>query len=129
MPLYTRRQLLLILFLTGAATAGLGIDHWLRARPELVEHLETLDRAGGRAVVAGPPRAPGRWSRVGVAAEPLDVNRASEVELAGLPGVGPALASRIVGARPFADVDELRRVRGLRRTTLDRIRPLVTTGP
>jgi DNA uptake protein ComE-like DNA-binding protein len=36
--------------------------------------------------------------------------------------VGPALAARIVAARPFADVDELRHVKGVRRTTLERLR-------
>jgi competence protein ComEA len=128
MSLYTRRQLLLILLATAAAAAGLGIDHWRRARPELAERLETLDRAARRDPLPRPLRAPGRRSPTGPSTEPLDVNRSSEAELGGLPGVGPALASRIVAARPFADVDELRRVRGLRRATLDRIRPLVTTG-
>jgi DNA uptake protein ComE-like DNA-binding protein len=42
--------------------------------------------------------------------------------------VGPALASRIVAARPFADVDELRRVKGVRRATLERLRPHVIVG-
>ena len=61
-------------------------------------------------------------------AEPLDVNRATEPELARLPGVGPALAARIVAARPFADVDELSRVKGVRRATLERLRPHVIVG-
>ena len=124
MPLYTRRQILLILLLTGAAAAGLGIDRWRRARPELVEQLETADRDAPLALRPAPtPTHPSR------ARSPVDVNRASEADLASLPGVGPALAARIVAARPFGAVDELRRVRGLRRTTLDRLRPLVTTSP
>jgi DNA uptake protein ComE-like DNA-binding protein len=126
MPPYTRRQLLLILLLTSAAAAGLGVDHWRRARPGLAERLETLDRAEPRDSAQAPPRKRERRSRPGV--ELVDVNRASEIELAALPGVGPSLASRIVAARPFADVDDLRRVRGLRRSTLDRIRSSVTTG-
>ncbi len=129
MPLYTRRQLLLILLLTGAAAAGLGIDRWRRARPDLVERLETVDRTARRDPASEAARTSGRRTRPGAPTRPLDLNVASEVELAGLPGVGPALASRIVGERPFAEVEELRRVRGLRRTTLERIRPLVTTGP
>ena len=40
-----------------------------------------------------------------------------------------ALAARIVAARPFTDVEELRRVKGLRRQTLDRLRPHVVAGP
>jgi len=122
MTLYSRRQLLLILLLTGAAGAGLAVDHWRRARPDLSERLEALDRAERRDV-APPSRAPARRPRASGSVAPLDVNHATETELAGLPGVGPALASRIVAARPFAEVDELRRVRGFRLTTLERLRP------
>jgi DNA uptake protein ComE-like DNA-binding protein len=126
-PLYTRRQVLLILLLTGAAAAGLGIDRWRRARPELVEQLETADRDAPPALRPAP--TPTDLSQARPPAARVDVNRASEADLASLPGVGPTLAARIVAARPFNAVDELRRVRGLRRTTLDRIRPLVTTSP
>jgi competence protein ComEA len=62
---------------------------------------------------------------------PINVNRASAVELQRLPGIGPALSKRIIEAReqrPFASVDELRRVRGIGAKTLERIRPYVTVG-
>jgi len=176
MSLYTPRQILLVLLLVGAAGAGLAIDHVRRARPDLVERLERLDRAGGvdsagtrspadagrssvdaagrsPLEVAGPrsspvepattdgrggPRSPARAPRESARArrarppapaEPIDVNRASEPELLRLPGVGPALAARIVAARPFADVDDLQRVRGLRRAVLERLRPLLAPLP
>jgi competence protein ComEA len=118
MTFYTRQQLLLILLLAGAAGAGLAVDHWRRARPELAERLEGLDR-GPRRAVAPPPT---RRARPAPPAAPLDLNHATESDLARLPGVGPALAARIVAARPFADVDELRHVKGVRRTTLERLR-------
>jgi competence protein ComEA len=127
MTLYTRHQLLLILLLAGAAGAGLAVDRWRRARPEIAERIEALDRAERREPAPPPPRAPSPRARP-VPDEPLDVNRATEPELARLPGVGPALASRIVAARPFADVDELRRVKGVRRSTLERLRPHVVAG-
>ena len=60
---------------------------------------------------------------------PLDVNHTSAPELARLPGIGTALAARIVQARPFAALDELARVRGLRPATLARVRPLLTALP
>ena len=149
MSLYTPRQLLLIVLLVGAAGAGLAIDHARRARPDLVERLERLDRVerpelSPRSSGVGPvtpearPSAPARARREhGPArrvrepppAEPVDINRASEPELIRLPGVSPALAARIVAARPFADVDELRRVRGLRRGLFERLRPLVAALP
>jgi competence protein ComEA len=152
MSLYTPRQILLILLLIAAAGAGLAIDHARRARPDLVERLERLDRverpepAASRSPGATPaatetragPRGGSRAPREGATArrargpapaEPVDINRASEPELVRLPGVSPALAARIVAARPFADIDELRRVRGLRRGLLERLRPLVALLP
>jgi competence protein ComEA len=57
---------------------------------------------------------------------PIDPNRADEAELRALPGIGPALARRIVESRqslgPFASVDDLRRVRGIGPHTLARLR-------
>jgi DNA uptake protein ComE-like DNA-binding protein len=129
MTLYTQHQLRLLLVLVVAAGAGLTVDHWRRARPELVERLETLDRSRRSEAVATPlppSRSPARPAR---SPAPLDVNRASEAELGDLPGVGPALAARIVAARPFASVDELRRVPGMRRTLLDRVRPRLAVDP
>jgi len=61
--------------------------------------------------------------------ERIDPNQAPEVELARLPGVGPALAGRIVRSReaegPFRNVDELVRVQGVGPATLDRLRPFL----
>ena len=129
MTLYTRHQLVLVLFLIGAAGAGLAVDHWRHAHPDLAARLEAWDRTEGAGAPAEPRGGRRSLRPASASTVPVDVNRASEVELAGLPGVGPALASRIVAARPFTDVGELRRVRGLRRGTLERLRPLVTAGP
>ena len=62
----------------------------------------------------------------------VDLNRATPEELALLPGIGPAIAGRIVSERsergPFASVDELRRVKGIGAATLERVRPFATAG-
>jgi len=59
--------------------------------------------------------------------ERLDPNRASEVQLDRLPGVGPAVARAIVEHRqeegPFRVPQDLLRVRGIGPATLERIRP------
>lgn len=56
----------------------------------------------------------------------MNVNTADLDELATLPGVGPATARAIAGARPFATVEDLLRVRGIGPVRLRRLRPRVT---
>jgi competence protein ComEA len=57
----------------------------------------------------------------------VDVNKADVPELIQLPGVGEVLAGHIIESRqkdgPFANLDDLRRVRGIGEKTLDRLRP------
>ena len=54
-----------------------------------------------------------------------DINRASEAELDGIKGIGPALSGKILAAReqgPFRDwVDLLRRVKGISRKSAERL--------
>jgi hypothetical protein len=60
---------------------------------------------------------------------PLDPNRADELTLETLPGVGPARAAAIVRARderPFESVEELLRVPGVGPVTLSRVAPLLS---
>jgi len=74
-----------------------------------------------------PARRPGRSAR-----DRVDLNRASPEDLEGLPGIGPALAARIDEARkkrPFASVEDLLDVSGIGPATLERLRPMVRTGP
>ena len=62
----------------------------------------------------------------------LDLNRASAVDLAGLPGVGPTLARRIIDERQgrggFRQMEELLEVRGIGPATLARLQPLTRVG-
>ncbi len=59
----------------------------------------------------------------------LDVNQASFEELQTLPGIGPALARRIIESRTelggFRTPEELLRVSGIGRATLSRLSPLI----
>lgn len=63
----------------------------------------------------------------------LDLNAAGAAEFELLPGIGPALARRIVEDRTtrgvFRTVEELERVRGIGPATLARLQKLVTTAP
>ncbi|HEU4562530.1 MAG TPA: ComEA family DNA-binding protein [Longimicrobium sp.] len=63
----------------------------------------------------------------------VDLNSASAQELQTLPGIGPALAARIVAHResngPFRSVDELEKVPGIGPATATRLRGRVHTTP
>jgi hypothetical protein len=88
-------------------------------RADGVECLDG-DEAARRGARAGRGMAPARLAAWAV---PVDVNRATAEELASLDGIGPALAARIVAARPFRRVDEVAHVRGIGARRLARLRP------
>jgi competence protein ComEA len=85
------------------------------------------------ASVADLDRSPPRVTAGPSAASVLDLNRATASELAGLPGIGPALARRVVEWRqeqgPFATVDDLEKVPGIGPATVERLRPRVRATP
>jgi competence protein ComEA len=58
----------------------------------------------------------------------VDLNRATANEISQLPRVGPAMASRIVEARPFASMDDLSRVPGFGPITREKVLPHITVG-
>jgi len=77
------------------------------------------------AVSAAVPLAAEGGEPLRIPRHRVDIARADRDELALLPGVGPALAARIVSARaraPFRSVDDLARVDGLGDATLDGLR-------
>lgn len=69
-----------------------------------------------------------RSSSAGQRVRAKDVNRASRRQLERVPGVGPALAGRIIEGRPYAQVDDLLRVSGIGERTLERMRPWFVVG-
>lgn len=58
----------------------------------------------------------------------VDLNAATQAELEKLPGVGPAMAKKIIAGRPYASTSELSTKAGLPAKTVEKISPLVTVG-
>lgn len=87
--------------------------------PATLAKIEPHLRIPAGAAARGPLEASASPARV-------DVNRASATELETLPGIGPAIAGRIVRDRiesgPYARADDLLRVAGIGPVTLERIR-------
>ncbi len=136
---FTRTELTVVMLLTISLLIGTAIRHF-RDTPSaatLPSYAETDSQfvRGARvfhdAVRQRPPldseatpHSPG---------QPLDINQATEAEFVRLPGIGPAIARRIIAYREvhgrFVSVTDLRRVRGIGPRTLDRIRLHVRVAP
>ena len=55
----------------------------------------------------------------------VNVNNATQAELETVPGIGPAISKQIIAGRPYGRIEDLERVRGIGRYTLNSIRPYV----
>ena len=123
-----------VAFVIAALLLGQGFREWKRAHEEsfqeIIRELTERDAPEPRHPDAAPSSAgtrapaPARHSR-GAPVGRIDVNRADEAELVRLPGIGPALAARIVTERErggaYASPQDLLRVPGIGPKTLARI--------
>lgn len=96
-------------------------------------NLATALHDGQRVHVPAPGEAPlavNPGSPPPAADGPVNINAASPAELDLLPGIGPALAQRIIEDRqangPYEAVDQLARVRGIGPALVEKLRPLVS---
>lgn len=110
-------------------------EHWLSGAPKhaAVIALMVLATAGFGFSVLAPRVPPGmRPGMNSAAAVKIDLNTASAAELEALPRIGPSLARRIVEDRaakgPFRTVEELDRVKGVGKRTVELLRPFATAG-
>ncbi len=147
-----------LLFLAAVAALGLGVRGWRAAsgpdppaadREALARQIAAVDSA---VTLGGPRRAqrsrtestersavsPGYASANGSATAPgavempppVDLDRATAPELDELPGIGPALAARIIADRdangPFGSLEALQEVKGIGPSLAARLSPRVT---
>jgi competence protein ComEA len=105
----SRRELLILALAVGAALLAGALTQGAR-----------MLWGGGKVAVT---------ARTDVAPQParLNVNTASDYELAMLPGIGPVTAAAIIEYRrthgPFASLEDLQAVRGIGPKTIEAIRP------
>ena len=57
----------------------------------------------------------------------VDINSASQADLEGLKGVGPATAKKIIAGRPYTSIDDLTKA-GLNAKAVEALKPFVTVG-
>ncbi|MGD3107298.1 ComEA family DNA-binding protein [Streptomyces sp. YGL11-2] len=114
--------------LHGASTRGLNRARLLTDGEQIVVGEEGGGTAGGGAGGVGGGGS-GGGPQGGGAGGPVSLGTATEQQLDALPGVGPALARRIIEFRTrhggFTSVDQLRQVPGIGDRRLADLRPLV----
>jgi competence protein ComEA len=102
----------------GAAIARQGI--WSETSPELLVAMRGQRREEERRLQEAFGLQPGTQ---------FDLNEVTVDELVLLPGVGPVLAERIVDGRPYASVQDLRRVPGVGTATFERLKDSLIVDP
>lgn len=80
----------------------------------------------GVAVLVGLGGAAG-WAEAAAKKTLVDLNTATEKELEGLKGIGPANAKKIIAGRPYTSVEDLKRI-GLPEKTIQALKSQVTVG-
>jgi comEA protein len=119
-----RRERAVLLLVTAAFIVGTGIAYYRRAEFRHQAALNPIAVVQDTPAVALPDSA--------AAPTPVDLNQATPQQLDGLPGIGPALAGRIIEYRQrrggFHSVSELRNISGIGGKRYSAMKDLVTVG-
>jgi len=58
----------------------------------------------------------------------IDINSVSQSELEELPGIGPGYAKKIIEGRPYRNINELTRIKGISGKTFDKFKDMISAG-
>jgi competence ComEA-like helix-hairpin-helix protein len=138
-PIFTPRERRAVFFLSLLFLIGGGIRLYRQSRPPGggrpvdLGDLSPADSATIAGLIASSRELRAREERREQVSFPIDLNRASALELTALPGIGPVLAERIVAYReangPFTSIDGLRAVKGIGDARIRELAPRLTLGP
>jgi competence protein ComEA len=102
--------------------------------PATLERLRpVIYVATGQDTLARLQLAPNPTAKPRAPSQPIDINTATRDDLIALPGIGPALAERILEDREtngvFRSVNDLTRIRGIKAKTLEKLAPFLKVEP
>ena len=120
-----------IILVAGAITAFV-LSAYYSVRPVVINTVvvqtETVPVAAMQEPTAAPSES-GRDEKAVLVEKSVDLNRAGKDELDQLPGIGPAMAERIIQYREenggFIDIEEIQEVSGIGDKTVEKIKEYI----
>ncbi len=105
------------------AAAFLAAPFALSAEPKTEEtnKAESVENATAHAGAADEQE-----QQAQPATNKININKATAKELESLPGIGPALAKRIIEGRPYEKIEDIKKVKGIGPKTFDKIKDKIT---
>lgn len=143
---FTRNEVKVVLLLASTFLVGVGL-RWNQSRTnaelEAVKHFDyaksdsvfyarsrNINRTDSLLSTRSARATPTKLPNSDFDGKPIDINTATRDRLTHLPGIGPAYAERIVRYRkdhgPFTSVEDLRKVSGIGKKRMDRLKGRVT---